>query len=142
MLQSVYPVLCSSDLDRSIDFYRRLLDLDVVFECGWYATLRPRDGQSPQVGLVEAGHATLPAALAATPGGVLVSLVVDSVDAVHGRAADLGAEIVWPLCDEEFGQRHFMVLDRDGFVVDLIEPIAMSPAFPRQGVRWRREHRP
>jgi catechol 2,3-dioxygenase-like lactoylglutathione lyase family enzyme len=65
MLQSVYPVLCSSDLDRSIDFYRRLLDLDVVFECGWYATLRPRDGQSPQVGLVEVGHATLPAARSA-----------------------------------------------------------------------------
>src|SRR4051812_38523927 len=40
-----------------------------------------------------------------------VSIEVDDVDAVHERARAAGAEITYPLTDEEWGVRRFFVRD-------------------------------
>ena len=58
--------------------------------------------------------------------------------AVHARAVAMGAEVVWTLRDERFGQRHFMVRDPTGLVLDVISPIPVSLAFRREVARWRR----
>src|SRR5262245_50097222 len=50
-----------------------------------------------------------------------VSIEVDDVDAVHARALTLGAEIVYPLTDEEWGLRRFFVRDPNGAVINVTE---------------------
>ena len=50
-----------------------------------------------------------------------VSIEVDDVDDVHARAVRAGAEIVYPLTDEEWGRRLFFVRDPNGAVNNVTE---------------------
>ena len=61
---------------------------------------------------------------------------------VKPLSAALGAEIVYPLRDEVWGQRHFMAKDPNGLLVDVVQLIPPAPEFLREhgladGVRWR-----
>jgi uncharacterized glyoxalase superfamily protein PhnB len=50
-----------------------------------------------------------------------VSIEVDDVDAVHGRAEAAGCEIVYPLTDEPWGLRRFFVRDPNGAVINVTQ---------------------
>jgi catechol 2,3-dioxygenase-like lactoylglutathione lyase family enzyme len=136
----VFPCLCVDDLTRSIVFYRALLDLTVSVEVGWYAEVSGGDDRAV-IAFVARGDASVPAGFDTHRGGVLVSVVVDDAGAARSRAEELRVDVVQELRDEEFGQRHFMVVDPDGFLVDIIETITPSVAFRRQLVEGRRRWR-
>jgi hypothetical protein len=72
---------------------------------------------------------------------VLVSVVVDDVDAAWSRAERSSLPVALSCRDEDFRQRHFMELDPDGFVIDVIERIPPSLAFRRDLVAGRRRRR-
>jgi catechol 2,3-dioxygenase-like lactoylglutathione lyase family enzyme len=50
-----------------------------------------------------------------------VSIEVDDVDEVYDRAVGAGAEIVYPLTDEEWGLRRFFVRDPNGAVINVTQ---------------------
>jgi catechol 2,3-dioxygenase-like lactoylglutathione lyase family enzyme len=50
-----------------------------------------------------------------------ISIEVDDVDAVHERAIEAGAEIVYPLTDEDWGLRRFFVRDPNGAVINVTQ---------------------
>jgi uncharacterized glyoxalase superfamily protein PhnB len=50
-----------------------------------------------------------------------VSIEVDDVDEVYERAQAAGAEIVYPLTDEEWGLRRFFVRDPNGAVINVTQ---------------------
>jgi catechol 2,3-dioxygenase-like lactoylglutathione lyase family enzyme len=50
-----------------------------------------------------------------------VSIEVDNVDEVYERAVAAGAEIVYPLTDEDWGLRRFFVRDPNGAVINVTE---------------------
>jgi catechol 2,3-dioxygenase-like lactoylglutathione lyase family enzyme len=126
MIKSIFPVLCSSDVRRARDFYVGLFELNVVYEADFYVQLLSGDDQSIQLGIVDAAHESIPAGFRAKPAGVLASFEVTDVDAIHARAVARGLEMALTLRDEAFGQRHFITVDPDGLLVDVIEPIPFS----------------
>ena len=50
-----------------------------------------------------------------------VSIEVDDLDAVYERARQGGAEIVYPLTEEDWGLRRFFVRDPNGAVLNVTE---------------------
>src|SRR3954464_6597150 len=118
MVTGSFTHVCVADVGRSIVFYRALLDLAVLVAPRWYAELG-RDGRT-LLALVERGHETVPAAAGGPPRGVLVSFEVDDAAAAARQARAMAAPVVVAL-ETELGQHHFMVLDPDGAVVDVIE---------------------
>ena len=50
-----------------------------------------------------------------------VSIEVDDVDDVYERARTAGAEIVYPLTDEDWGLRRFFVRDPNGAVINVTQ---------------------
>lgn len=50
-----------------------------------------------------------------------ISIEVDDVDPVHDRAVAAGADIIYPLTDEEWGLRRFFVQDPDGTVINVTQ---------------------
>ncbi|HEV8459270.1 MAG TPA: VOC family protein [Gaiellaceae bacterium] len=50
-----------------------------------------------------------------------VSIEVDDVDDVYERARNAGAEIVYPVTDEEWGLRRFFVRDPNGAIINVTE---------------------
>ena len=128
MLTGFSPVLCTDRVARSRDFYVRLLGFAVVFDAGWYVSLR-RD-PAHELALVDHTHPTVPAAYRAPVRGLLLNLEVDDVDAEWERLVvreGLTPELA--LRDEPFGQRHFIVADPNGVLVDVITEIPPAPGY-------------
>ncbi|MEU4512207.1 VOC family protein [Nonomuraea wenchangensis] len=129
-LNSVYPVVCTADLAASKDFYVRLFGYEVTFEADWYVSLR----RGPyELALLDHEHPTLPAAYRRPVAGLLLNFEVTDVDAEWERLVvreGLTPELT--LRDEDFGQRHFIVADPNGVLVDVITPIAPSEEYAAQ----------
>jgi catechol 2,3-dioxygenase-like lactoylglutathione lyase family enzyme len=127
-LEALYPVMMSADPPRTAAFYRELLGLEPTFASDWYVSLAAPGG-NPQFATVRRDHDSVPAAYRAAPAGTLVTVEVDDADAVHARAAAMGAPIELELRDEAWGQRHFMARDPDGVLVDVVQGISPAPEF-------------
>jgi catechol 2,3-dioxygenase-like lactoylglutathione lyase family enzyme len=125
-MNSLFPDVCTDDLARSRDFYRDLLGFEVIFENSWYVQMHHPKQPAAQIAFVLREHDSVPKAWQARPQGVIVTVELDDVDACHGHVRALGIEPVYALVSEVWGQRHFMVEDPNGLLVDvvqLIEPV-------------------
>ncbi|MEV0289105.1 VOC family protein [Kribbella sp. NPDC050820] len=129
MITSIFPVICADDVAATRDFYAGRLGFKVIFDSGWYVQLEAPSGNRPQLGIVEREHESVPERFRQQPAGVLVSIEVDDVDAVHETISAAGHEIALSLRSEDFGQRHFMTVDPSGTLVDVITPNPPSPEF-------------
>jgi uncharacterized glyoxalase superfamily protein PhnB len=67
--------------------------------------------------------------LRAAPPGVVLTVVVDDVDAVHASAVRRGVPVVAPPRDLFYGQRSCLLVDPKGLLVDVSTPGQMSPEF-------------
>jgi uncharacterized glyoxalase superfamily protein PhnB len=92
------------------DFFVELLGFEVAMDIGWVVTVASPDNPHVQVTIV--GNDDM-----AAPG---ISVGVDDVDAVHTQAVELGLEIVYPLRDEPWGVRRFMLREPSGMVVNVV----------------------
>jgi uncharacterized glyoxalase superfamily protein PhnB len=92
------------------DFFVDLLGFEVAMDMGWVVTVASPTNPSAQVTIVGNDD---PAA----PG---ISVEVDDVDSVHARAVQRGFEIAYPLRDEEWGVRRFMLREPSGTVVNVL----------------------
>jgi catechol 2,3-dioxygenase-like lactoylglutathione lyase family enzyme len=135
MVLGSFPDLCVADVDLASGFYRALLDLEVLIDHGWYAELGV--GGCTLLALVQRGHETVPAVTDVAPQGVLVSFEVDDADAAARAADRLAVPVLWPLVTE-LGQRHLMVADPDGAVVDIIERVPLTATDLRRLATYRR----
>ena len=92
------------------DFFIELLGFEPAMDLGWVVTVTSPTNPSAQVTIVGNDD---PAA----PG---ISVEVDDVGAVHSSALERGLEITYPLRDEEWGVRRFMLREPSGTVVNVL----------------------
>lgn len=131
-MKSLFPDICSRDLVESKEFYVSLLGFKVIFEIDWYIQLQSPSVESIQIAFVDINHPSVPKGHQKTPQGVVVTVEVDDVDAVYQKAFNLKLPVIVELCDEEWGQRHFMVEDPNGLLVDVYAMIEPAPGFAEQ----------
>lgn len=116
----VFVNLLSDDLGATRDFYVQLLGLTVDFEEDWYVHLSAPGGL--ELGVLRRDHETVPVDHRAAPAGVIVTIVVDDVDATYERAQRYNAHIVEPPRDLFYGQRRLLLADPCGTLVDVSTP--------------------
>jgi uncharacterized glyoxalase superfamily protein PhnB len=121
--------LASSDVGSAADFYERHLDFRRLFASDWYVHLQQAEHPQVNLALLDAKHETVPADHRTPAKGLLLNFEVDDVDAEYTRLMDAGAEVVLPLRDEPWGQRHFILRGPDGVLLDIIKPIPPSAEF-------------
>lgn len=122
-MTSLFPDICTDDLAASRDFYRDLLGFEVIFENAWYVQMQHPKQPAAQIAFVLRDHDSVPRAFQARAQGVLVTVELDDVDACHAHARALGHPLAYPLVSEVWGQRHFMVADPNGLLVDVVQLI-------------------
>ncbi len=126
-MKSLFPDICSLNLVESKEFYVSLLGFKTIFEIDWYIQLQSPSLDPIQIAFVDINHPSVPQGYQKTPQGVVVTVEMDDVDKAYQKALDLNLPVIVELCDEEWGQRHFMVEDPNGLLVDvysMIEPTA------------------
>ncbi len=131
---SYYPVLMTGDVTATAAFYVRHFHFQPLFESDWYVHLQSTEDKRVNLGIVQGDHETIPETGRGRASGLLINFEVRDVDAVHERLVAAGVPVVRSLRDEEFGQRHFIVADPNGVLIDVIKPIPPSAAFAAQYV--------
>lgn len=128
MIKSIYPLITATDLSRSLAFYRDALGLLPVFEADWYVQFQAPGHPGAQLALIVPGHDSVPPRFQGPASGVIISFEVDDVDERCAAAHLAGAEIVVDVRDEEWGQRHFVTVDPDGIMIDVVQSIMPDTA--------------
>jgi catechol 2,3-dioxygenase-like lactoylglutathione lyase family enzyme len=133
-LSGFYPVLSTPRLQESHAFYKEWFGFEDAFVGDWYVSLRRPGPPDHELGLLEAAHPTLPEGhRAASAQGVLLNFEVADVDAEWGRlVVEGGLTPVLSLRSEGFGQRHFIVTDPAGTLIDVITPIQPTGEYAQQ----------
>lgn len=131
-LRSFYPVIGTAAVSATRDFYVDHFGFAVVFDAGWYVSLR-RDGEPPyELAVLDVEHPTVPEGYRNQAAGRLLNFEVDDVDAEYERlVTHAGLAPVQELRSEDFGQRHFIVADPAGVLVDVITEIPPSAEYAR-----------
>ena len=86
------------------------LGFEVVMDLGWVMTVASPANPAVQVNII--GNDDMSA-----PG---ISVDVADVDAVHAAVVERGFEIVYPLRDEDWGVRRFMLREPSGTTVNVL----------------------
>jgi uncharacterized glyoxalase superfamily protein PhnB len=108
-LSRAVPNIKSERPAETRDFFLEL-GFEVAIDMGWVVTVASPANPSAQVTIVGNDDTSAPG----------ISVEVDDVDAVHARAAEQGLEIVYPLCDEDWGVRRFMRREPSGTIVNVV----------------------
>jgi catechol 2,3-dioxygenase-like lactoylglutathione lyase family enzyme len=92
------------------DFFVELFGFEPAMDLGWVMTIASPENPSAQITIVSGEDMAAP--------GITVG--VDDVDAVHAKATEQGLEIAYPLRDEEWGVRRFMLRDPSGTMINVV----------------------
>jgi uncharacterized glyoxalase superfamily protein PhnB len=115
-VQRIGPVLVYDDAAKAIQF------LTEAFGFTEHAVHRAPDGSIAHAELVYAGsYVGLSDRVKGEDsifdlGPCAIYVVVDDPDAHHDHAVAAGADVVFPLTDQDYGSRDYAVRDAEGFV--------------------------
>lgn len=133
-LKSFYPVLLAEDVEASARFYTEHMGFSEVFRSDWYVSLKHRENPAYELAILQRNHQTIPEGFRERSSCLLLNFEVSDAQSEYERLQNAGVRIVQPLRDEAFGQRHFIGVDPEGVMVDIIEEIPPSPEFAEQFV--------
>lgn len=131
-LNSFYPVLLTPDVDAGSRFFVEHLGFRETFRSDWYVSLVHGGRPEYELAFVLSTHESVPAAARGTSTTVLLNLEVDDAQAEHDRLRAAGLQIVLPLRDEPWGQRHFIGAAAPGIHLDVVQVIPAAPGFAEQ----------
>lgn len=111
-IRRVVPNIQSARFDESREFYTELLGFDIAMDMGWVMTFASPTHPTAQVTLLRESDSATP--------HPSMSIEVADVDTVHAKAIARGLQIVYPLTDEEWRVRRFLVSDPNGVVINIL----------------------
>ncbi|MGO4547739.1 VOC family protein [Paenibacillus sp. 2TAB23] len=124
-MNGFYPVVLTENVAQSTEFYKQYFGFQSVYESNWYVSLRSENGY--ELALLSADHATIPEAYRKKAEGLILNMEVDHVDKEYERLIiDAKLSLVQDIRDEDFGQRHFIMSDPGGVLIDVITIIPPS----------------
>jgi catechol 2,3-dioxygenase-like lactoylglutathione lyase family enzyme len=109
-IERAVPNIRSDRAAETRDFFVELLGFEVAMDLGWVLTVVSPSNRSAQVTIISNDDPSAPG----------ISVGVDDVDAVHAGAVERGLEITYPLRDEEWGVRRFMLREPSGTIVNVV----------------------
>lgn len=126
---SMFPLIHVSDVAAAATFYRKHFGFTPVFESDWYMHLRGDAEGLFEIALIDYTHDSIPEAGRRPTTGFILSFYVEDAAAEARRLEAEGVTIAQPLRDEVFGQRHIILADPNGILIDVIEAIDPDPAW-------------
>jgi catechol 2,3-dioxygenase-like lactoylglutathione lyase family enzyme len=127
-----YPIVIipRERLAATRHFYQHQLGMTLVFASTWFVALSLGGEGAPTLALMAHDHPSSPPGPETFDGkGVLLTIQVDDARRFHDRVRGEGVEIVYPLRDEPWGQRRFMIRDPAGSSIDVVEQTEPQPGY-------------
>lgn len=132
-VRDLYPLVTTPDLTETRDFYVTHFGFDVAFEASWFIYLvgpAEENSRGATLAFMHPDHPSNPPGPESFDGkGMILTIEVSDAKKVFERFSAAGAPIVYPLVDEDWGQRRFMIRDPAGVLVDIVEQIEPKAGF-------------
>ncbi|MDQ0221110.1 VOC family protein [Peribacillus cavernae] len=123
----LFVKLSVSDMERSISWYKRVLNFESVFELpgekGNIVMAHIRGKKYQDIMLVNQNEKL------SNGKGVVLNFSVDDVDSFSDRAIKAGAKILEGPIDRVWNARELVLCDHDGYVITLSKGIDTGKAF-------------
>ncbi|SMQ85667.1 Uncharacterized conserved protein PhnB, glyoxalase superfamily [Devosia lucknowensis] len=126
---SMFPLFQVRDVAATAQYYKDMFGFTAVFESDWYVHLRGEAEGLFEMAVMDFNHDSIPEIGRKPSSGVILSFYVEDAAAEARRLEAAGAKIAQPLRDEVFGQRHVIVEDPNGILIDVITAIEPDPAW-------------
>ncbi len=126
---SYYPVIMTDQIHETAGFYIRHFRFKALFESDWYIHLQSIEAEHVTIAILDGNHETIPEIARGKVSGLLLNFEVEDVDTIYATCREAQLPILKPICDEDFGQRHFITADPNGVLIDIIKPIPPSAEF-------------
>lgn len=132
-LNSFYPVIGTQKVAETAAFYIQQLGFKVVFKVDWYVSLKKSGTNANyELAVLDYTHPTVPENFRRPTQGLILNFEVDDVDAEYERLVTQGGlHAHVELISEDFGQRHFIITDPNGILIDMIKVIPLSGEFAK-----------
>lgn len=111
-IKRIVPNFESETPQKSIDFYKGFLGMNVAMDMDWVITFVSESNPTSQISIIRHDGSDIP-----HPD---VSIEVDDVDMMFARAQKQNIEIVYTITDEPWGVRRFFVKDPNGTIVNIL----------------------
>ena len=122
---NISPCIATDDMEKSKNFYIKYFGAKVVFDCGWYVTLRcGRDSSTLHFMTPQKPGEPLCAGE-----GLTYNFAVENVDEEYENLTGMGLEAVMPLEDHPWGDRGFGVRDPHGILLYIYSERTPSEEF-------------
>lgn len=132
-VRDLYPLITTDKLAAVRDFYITYFAFAVAFEASWFLYLvgeGEEGARGATLAFMAPDHPSNPPGPELFDGrGMILTIEVADVAAVHDRLQESGAPIVYPLTREPWGQSRFMTRDPAGVMIDIVEKIEPDPGF-------------
>ncbi|MET0464429.1 MAG: VOC family protein [Chitinophagaceae bacterium] len=117
--------IITTKLEESKKFYQEVLGFGIRYESDWFVLLHTPDGND-EIAFMLPDQASQAAVFKPVFGGkgVFLTIEVEDADAEYKRIKELKIPIEVELKDEEWGDRHFAILDPNGIGVDIVKHTA------------------
>lgn len=122
-VNSSFPVFIVKNLNAAEKFYTTYFGFNLAFQNEWYLHLVSESGV--QIGFMLPDQPSQPPMfhLPYAGNGVIFSMEVANVDDAYAHAQEHELDIVLELRSEDWGQRHFCVVDPNGVHLDVVQAI-------------------
>lgn len=124
-----YPLLQTYDVAATAAFYQEHFGFRPLFEADWYVHLQQEGNEHVNLAIVHADHESIPVEGRGPTRGVIFTFEVEDAEAEDQRLRQAQVAVVQPLRDEPHGQRHLIVRDPNGVLVDVVQPIPPAEEF-------------
>ena len=121
-IDSCYPVLMTDNPEALAEFYTGHFGFETSFSSDWYVSLRSPGEGAFELAFLAPDHESVPEGYGRPSGGVIVNIETDDAAGAWKRlVGEAGLPVRRELRDEVWGQRHFILADPAGNLVDVIE---------------------
>lgn len=132
-VRDLYPLITTPALFEARDFYVRHFGFEVAFEASWFVYLSGPGEEGTRgatLAFMHPDHPSNPPGPEPFGGlGMILTVEVEDAASTHDRLDREGAAIAYPLTDEAWGQRRFMVRDPAGVLIDVVQQIEPATGY-------------
>ena len=118
--------LLTDDVQGTKRFYVDVFGFEATLDIGWFVSLGYRRGPY-ELCVWQRNHEAVPEDFRDGATGLILAFRVADAAAEEARLRQAGVNVVAPLRDEPWGQRHFFAADPGGVLIDVVQPIPPSP---------------
>lgn len=114
--------IITTKLTETKKFYQEVFGFGIRFESDWFILMHTPDGKD-EIAFLLPDHPGQASVFRPAFGGkgVFLTIEVDDVDAEYKRIRELNVPIEVELKDEQWGDRHFAIVDPNGIGVDVVK---------------------